>query len=102
MKNLKVEYNIKNNAKVFPGLFLFLNNNMKNINRFFVASYNCDGCLNPSAFGNLTAHGILVTLPYNSALMKFAILPKHNANAAGIAIKSASFRKLYLYFLVNK
>ena len=41
------------------------------------ASYNCEGCLcNISTVGNITLHLTFETFPINSALIKFATLPK--------------------------
>ena len=52
---------------------------MKNrINPSKIPSYNCDGCLYKSSTRiNLTAQGTLVSTPFNSELIKFAILPKN-------------------------
>ena len=41
------------------------------------ASYSWDGCrYKSSIWMNFTAHGRFVSIPYNSELIKFAILPK--------------------------
>ena len=42
------------------------------------ASYNCDGCrIILSILINFTPQGRLVSIPYSSEFMKFAILPKN-------------------------
>ena len=50
---------------------------MNKINPSKIASYNCDGCLNRlSTLINFTPQGKLVSIPYNSEFIKFAVLPK--------------------------
>ena len=65
-----------------PGIFIkpfFLKYNKitSKINPSNNASYNWDGCrYKSSIWMNFTAHGRFVSIPYNSELIKFAILPK--------------------------
>ena len=67
------------------------------------ASYSIDGCLGMlSNLGKITPQEEFVGVPYNSALMKFPILPKNNPIGTYKTMKSVNCRKLSLIDFPNE
>ena len=59
---------------------------------------NIDDIISISTDGNITLHDTLLTLPTNSLLIKFAILPKNSPIGETHAIISNK-RSLWIFFL---
>ena len=98
----------KNIPEMTPGFlakFLFLKYNKikNNIKPSDNASYSWDGCLYKlSIWINFTAQGRFDSTPYNSELIKFAILPKKIPTGATIEIRSKYSKVFWLFFLKTK
>src|SRR3990167_2001345 len=65
----------------------------------FNPSYNWYGCRHTESGGTITHHGKFVGVPKSSPLIKFAILPRANANSTGTARMSAILKNEIFFFL---